>query len=87
MASFSKHDGHQQAVNATIIESKWFIEWTAIDLEVEQAAELVKLQSKLSRWELQSSNAWNDKKWRQELIKEAQQWAEHLIIMSGLATS
>ncbi|OGC02267.1 hypothetical protein A2V82_16610 [candidate division KSB1 bacterium RBG_16_48_16] len=87
VASFSKHDGHQHAVSATIAESKWFIEWTANDLDVEQTAELVRLQSQLARWELQSRNSWNDEKWRQELLRSSQQWSEQLIKMSGLATS
>lgn len=87
VASFSKHNDNQQAVNATILESKWFIEWTAIDLEIEQAAELIRLQSQLSRWELQSPNGWNDLNWRQQLVEESRQWAERLMKMSGLATS
>lgn len=87
VASFSKHDGHQNAVSTTISESKWFIEWTANDLDLEQIAELVRLQSQLARWELQSRHSWNDEKWRQELLKRSLQWSEQLIKMSGLATS
>ena len=87
VASFSKHDGHQQVVTATMQESKWFIEWIANDLDVEQTAELVRLQSQLARWELQSHKNWNDDEWRQELFRKSREWSEHLLQMSGLVTS
>ena len=87
VTSFSRHDGHQQVVSATMQESKWFIEWTANDLPVEQTAELVKLQSQLARWELQSHKKWNNEHWRQELLSVSRVWSERLIVMSGLVKS
>ena len=87
IASFSKHDDHQQVVSKIIQESKWFIEWTASHLAIEQSAELVRLQSQLARWELQSQKKWYNVQWRLELLSESQEWSEHLVTMSGLATS
>ena len=43
VASFSKNDDHHKVVTTTLQESKWFIEWTAIELNSEDVAELVKL--------------------------------------------
>ena len=84
VASLSKHDGHQQAVATIMEESKWFIEWMAADLDAEQAAKLIRLQTKLARWALQSQKRWIDPKWRQELYNESQKWAEELLKISGL---
>ena len=84
VASFSQNDGHQQAVSATMHESRWFIEWTAAELSIDETAELVRLQSQLARWEIQSKDRWDNKLWRQELMNESRQWSERLLGMSGL---
>ncbi|MFC1562310.1 hypothetical protein ACFL6I_00450 [candidate division KSB1 bacterium] len=84
MASFSKHDDHQKVVTATIQESKWFIEWTAGELSIDETAELIILQSQLARWELQSHKEWKNMQWRQELERNSRQWSERLLRMSGL---
>ncbi|MDZ7342922.1 MAG: hypothetical protein ONA90_00240, partial [candidate division KSB1 bacterium] len=41
--SFSKHPAHREVVYSILQESKWFIEWTATALDIQEAAELVKL--------------------------------------------
>ncbi len=84
VASFSRHDGHQLAVSATMRESKWFIEWTAAELSPEETAQLVRLQSQLARWEIQSKDNWGNESWRQDLMNESKRWSERLIGMSGL---
>ncbi len=84
VASFSQHDGHQSAVFATMHESKWFIEWTAAELSTEETAELVRLQSQLARWEIQSKDKWGNEAWRQDLMKESRRWSDRLMSMSGL---
>ena len=84
VASFSQNDGHQQAVSATMHESRWFIEWTAAELSVEETAELVRLQTQLARWEIQSRDRWGNESWRQELMNESSRWSERLLDMSGL---
>ncbi len=84
VASFSKHDGHQSAVSATMHESKWFIEWTATELSTEETAELVRLQSQLARWEIQSKDNWDNESWRRDLMNDSRRWSERLIGMSGL---
>ena len=84
VASFSQNDGHQQAVSTTMHESRWFIEWTAAELPIEKTAELVRLQSQLARWEIQSKDKWNNDRWRQDLMNESRRWSERLLGMSGL---
>jgi hypothetical protein len=84
VASFCRHDGHQPAVSAAMQESKWFIEWTAAELSTEDSVELVRLQSQLARWEIQSKDNWDNGTWRQDLMRESRRWSERLIGMSGL---
>lgn len=84
VASFSQNDGHLQAVHATMQESKWFIEWSAAELSVEETAELVRLQSQLARWQIQSQDKWGNERWRQDLMSESRRWSERLLGMSGL---
>ena len=87
VASFSKHDGHREAVSVTLQESKWFIEWTAAELEAKDTAELGRLQTQMAQWQLQSQKRWNDNDWRSELVSQAQSWSQRILQMSGLLGS
>jgi hypothetical protein len=42
--SFSDHPDHRDIVESLLDESKFFIEWTALDAEPELQADLVELQ-------------------------------------------
>jgi hypothetical protein len=84
IASFSKHPGHQEAVADILVESKWFIEWTAAELEVPKAAELVGLQLKLAQWNWDSRQNWHDENWRNRLADNARRWSQYILEMSGL---
>lgn len=86
VASFSKHAGHREAVSEMLEESKWFIEWTASELEIERAAELVRLQVQLALWQLQSQTEWDNENWRNGLAVDSRQLSERLLEMSGLLT-
>jgi hypothetical protein len=46
--TFSRHDANQSAVYGLLNESKYFIEWTARDVELEVTAQLVDLQIKIA---------------------------------------
>ncbi len=84
IASFSKNAAHRDAVLSIFLESKWFIEWTAAELEIEKSAELVRLQIQLALWDLQSHKEWQDENWRQNLANESSQWSESILKISGL---
>jgi hypothetical protein len=86
IASFSKYADHPDVVDSILQESKWFIEWTAAEFDIQQAAELVRLQVQLALWQLQSKNRWDDESWRLELVADSKQWADRLLEMSGLLT-
>ncbi len=84
IASFSKYGDHQDVVDSILQESKWFIEWTAADLDLQRGAELVRLQVQLALWQLQSRKNWSTESWRNELAADSKQWSERLLGMSGL---
>jgi hypothetical protein len=75
---------YKEAMAAVLNETQWFIEWTAGELEPEQAEELVNIQVQLARWELTLDNIWLDEKKRAEVAQQAQTWSERVLDMSGL---
>jgi len=87
VAGFSKHDGHREAISSILQEGKWFIEWTAPDLDIEDSADLVRLQVQMALWDLQCSGKWHDNDWRQTLITESERWSQRVLNMSGLLES
>lgn len=87
IGSFSKYADHQNVVESILQESKWFIEWTATDLDIEETAELIRLQVQLALWQLQSQSKWHDESWRLKLAADAKQSSERLLEMSGLLKS
>lgn len=84
IASFSKHDGVGEVVSSILLESRWFIEWTASEFEISKAAELVDLQRQLALWDLESHQNWHDETWRNMLAENAKQWSQRILEMSGL---
>lgn len=84
VASFSRHDAHQEAVLSILREGKWFIEWTAPVLDMEDRADLVRLQVQVALWDLQCPGKWSDGDWRQSLAAESERWSQRVLSMSGL---
>lgn len=82
--SFSNNDLNGDAVAHLIEESKFFIEWTAMDAGIEQAAELVELQVQLARWQLNWSSIWADEAKRRKVAEQAKVWSDRVLEMSGL---
>jgi hypothetical protein len=82
--SFSMNDLNCGAVAHLIEESKFFIEWTAIDAGIDQAAELVELQVQLARWQLSWSTIWADNSQRTKVAEQAKVWSDRVLEMSGL---
>jgi len=85
IANFSKNVSHREVVSSIVRESKWFIEWTVAELEVERAAELVGLQLQLASWDFQSHERWQFDEWRSSLSTQAKEWSERILHMSGFA--
>ncbi len=82
--SFSDHPDHRDAVESLLEESKFFIEWTALDAGLDLQAELIELQVQLARWQHSWSKIWADSVQRTAIVEQASDWSKRLLDMSGL---
>ena len=82
--SFAAHDASRDAVESLIDESKYFIEWTAAEAEVEVSAELVGLQVQLARWQCQWVQIWLDPVRRGQVAEASGVWSKRVLELSGL---
>ncbi len=82
--TFSRHDANQDAVFGLMNESKYFIEWTAHEAEVEVIAQLVELQIKLAFWQQTWASIWINKDQRQAVAQESREWSDKVLELSGL---
>jgi hypothetical protein len=84
ISSFSQNDQNCDAVASLIEESKFFIEWTAMDSGIDLAAELVELQVQLARWQLGWQEIWVDRVRKLTVANQAKVWSNRVLEMSGL---
>jgi hypothetical protein len=84
ISSFSQNDQNCDAVASLIEESKFFIEWTAMDAGIDLATELVELQVQLARWQLGWQNIWSDQARKLQVSNQAKVWSNRVLEMSGL---
>jgi len=82
--SFSDHPDHRDIVESLLDESKFFIEWTALDAEPELQADLVELQLRLACWQRSWVDIWADPARRAAVSEQANTWSERLLKISGL---
>jgi hypothetical protein len=65
-------------------ESKWFIEWTAAETELETAAQLVDLQVELSLLQRDLSRIWRNPAMRSAVGTHSKSWSDRVLKLSGL---
>jgi hypothetical protein len=82
--SFSSNPRNDEAVKHLVQESKLFIEWTAPEVDVDRAADLVDIQVQLARWQLTWSSIWVEDVQRLAMAAQAKAWSEQVLSMSGL---
>ena len=82
--SFSDHPDHCKAVESLLDESKFFIEWTAADADVNTAAALVELQVQLAQWQRSWADIWTNTLQRMKVAEQMQHWSRRVLDMSGL---
>ena len=82
--SFAPHHANHEAVASLIEESKFFIEWTAGEADINTAAELVKLQIQLAIWQLKWDLIWEDRAEREKLSQASGGWSQRVLQLSGL---
>ncbi len=82
--SFSGNESNKEVVESLIEESKYFIEWTAREVEIETAAQLVELQRELVRWQFTLERLWPDPDRRKQLAEKSNTWSKQVLAQSGL---
>jgi len=82
--SFASRETNSTVVESLLDESKFFIEWTAREVEIERAAELVELQVQLARWQHNWLSIWNDSIQRKRVAEQSHLWSTRVLDMSGL---
>lgn len=82
--AFAAHEASRDAVESLIDESKYFIEWTAAEAEVEVSAELIGLQVQLARWHCQWVQIWLDPVRRGQVAEASSVWSKRVLELSGL---
>jgi len=82
--SFSDHPDHRDVVESLLDESKFFIEWTALDAELDVQTELVELQLQLARWQYAWVDIWADPVRRAAVAEQAHTWSKRVLETSGL---
>jgi hypothetical protein len=85
--SFASRDTNREAVESLIGligESKYFIEWTAAEAEIDTAAALVELQMQLARWQHNWPRIWADPAQRRQVAELSAAWSKRVLEMSGL---
>ena len=74
----------QETIIYLMRESKFFIEWTAMDADIDITVELVELQIQLALWQLRWTKIWADPAQRIEVAAQAQIWSDRILERSGL---
>ena len=74
----------QETIIYLMRESKFFIEWTAMDADIDITVELVELQIQLALWQLRWTKIWADPVQRMEVAAQAQIWSDRILERSGL---
>lgn len=82
--SFSRNDANQRAVFDLFEESKFFIEWTALDAEMNTTLELIELQLEIATWQYRWQENWTDVRKRDAFASKAASWSRRLLERSGL---
>jgi hypothetical protein len=85
IASISLHLDNWKVVQSLLEESKFFIEWTASEVPLEQKAFLVELQIQLAFWHRIWAENYQDSNQREKLSQQTILWSKKILEMSGLA--
>ena len=84
ISSFTRAARQSEAVHRPIDESRFFIEWTAGQMEVEKAAQLVDVQINLCRWYWSWPKVAEDRAETTRLSVLAREWSNEVLELSGL---
>ena len=84
ISSYAKSTNNPNAVERLLDESRFFIEWTAAETDLDTAAELVEIQVHLSWW----YHHWKDEQTNpvqvSKITQECRAWSDRVLDLSGL---
>jgi len=84
IASFSRNPANLAPVADLMREAAHFIEWCALESDLENQMTLLELQRRLARWRMRLPQRFPDQVWRGQVIAEARRWSQRVLEMSGL---
>jgi len=84
VASFADNPNNFKAVETTLEESKFLIEWIAPDLPLDVQTKLLELQIQLSLWHLKFPEISQNPELLKKMITQASAWSKELLKLSGL---
>ena len=82
--SFCERDANRDVVEGLLDESKFLIEWTAAETEMDVAAELVEMQVQLACWQREWASIWADGERRRAVAQQSSAWSARALKLSGL---
>ncbi|HSK74676.1 MAG TPA: hypothetical protein VK892_23450 [Pyrinomonadaceae bacterium] len=84
ISSFAKNPANLEAVRGLIEESKFFIEWTAPETQIEKSSELVDLQINLALLHRNLHENWGNDESRLRIGDQAKTWSKQVLETAGL---
>jgi hypothetical protein len=87
LAKLPEHLAHRERVESLLLESEYFIEWAVPKAPMESQEKLVDLQLQLALWRHAQPAPWFDPLKRTQVRREAQEWSDRVMEMSGLLSS
>ncbi len=82
--SFSNNSANESAVFDLFEETKYFIEWTANETEINTASELAELQLQIAIWQRNWESNWSSSENRKVVASRSAAWSRKLLERSGL---
>lgn len=84
ISSSARREGGGESVAEMMQEVKYYIEWTAAELDPEVAADLVDIQIALALWQSGWAQAAKNRHQRNILSFQAKKWSDRVMAASGL---
>jgi hypothetical protein len=84
ISSFSQNPANLAPVADLMREAAHFIEWCALESDLESQTTLLELQRHLAHWRMRLPQRFHDQTWRAQVMAEAQRWSQRMLEMSGL---
>ena len=81
--TFSNNSKHSVVVSNLLNESRYFIEWTTKEADLETQIKLVEIQLQMSLWIQKWDDVWNNQSTRTQMAEESKKWSDQILKISG----